>query len=201
MNTKPQTLLFALALTALSGCATMAENREQNGALRSEADAVGVAYREKLNAAKPVLIIGHSLGRPNSAGGVNASVQFQNTSDKTIKYLHVRATAINRVGDPVPSAIDGLATTMLTATGPFAPGYVNDPYERWPNAWYNGTASFMRIETVIVEFMDGARVELTGDALAAVQLRPETNDFAAGFQQKRRITMEKGRLSVQRLDL
>jgi hypothetical protein len=197
----PLLILVTIGLL-FSGCATMAENRAANSALEAEVKTLGVAQNDKVQHARPLLIIGHNVTRPNSADGVGFTLALQNTSRKTIKYLHFTVTAINRVGDAVRSSVGGESTVTLDATGPFAPDFQTDSIGfRWGPAWYNNTIAFGRLDRVVVDYIDGTHETVEGDALAAIQLRPENNVFSAGIQQSRRVFISGGQLAVERLDI
>lgn len=124
-------------------------------------------------------------------------ITFQNCSDKTIKYARFTVTPINRVGDVVGSQIGGESTLTLAATGPFLPNVLPDGSKMWENVWYNNTIAFVRLDKVTLEYMDGSKDELTGAALAAIQIRPENNIFASGIQQSRRVELYGGKLHLR----
>ncbi len=65
-----------------NGCATMAENRQANAALNAEMENIASIHQQKFLTTKPILIIGHNTSRPNSVGGVDMTLTFQNRSGK-----------------------------------------------------------------------------------------------------------------------
>lgn len=75
-------------------------------------------------------------GSPNSAGGVNLYVNFENISNKTFKYVIWEVVPYNAVGDPVGCEIRGRKPFKGRHTGPYKPGKTS-PGGHFENAWYN----------------------------------------------------------------
>jgi len=104
-----------------------------------------------------VAILDVHSGTPNSAGGVNAYINWQNISDKEIKYIAFTVTPYNRVNDIVRSEIGGKTTATLQDTGPFKVNQiVSGSY--WENVWYNSTIDHIVLTGIQVTFMDGSLV-------------------------------------------
>lgn len=49
----------------------------------------------------PITVTAIAQSRPNSAGGVDASLNFTNISDRTFKYVRFNVASFNGVGDRV----------------------------------------------------------------------------------------------------
>lgn len=191
---KANLLLFVLPAILLSGCAQMAVNRAANDALKDEVHQVALAQNAKFATAKPILIVGHNARTPNSAGGVDVSVCFQNTSGKVIKYAYFSVTGFNRVGDEDTCRVRHDSKYKLVATGPFDAAFCGEL--RWECIWYNNTINFARIDSVRIEYMDGTSEEVSGEKLATIQVRPENNIFSSGIQQTRRVFIQGGSVYI-----
>lgn len=103
----------------------------------------------------PILLYMKKVSRPNSVGGVDVEIGFQNLSEKTFKYVFFEVVPYNAVGDIAPSEIGGKVVSNLNFTGPVSP----DDYEyaRWSNVWYNNTITCIEIAGVDILYMDGTR--------------------------------------------
>jgi hypothetical protein len=103
----------------------------------------------------------------NSAGGVEPHATFVNPNPKlVVKYIRLRATAYNAVGDVVSSSIDGTSTAGMYMTGPLS----HDDGERragWEPIWYNHSATCLKIQSVQVEFVGGKKLSFAGNTLRA----------------------------------
>ncbi|WP_371375057.1 hypothetical protein [Sporomusa aerivorans] len=92
---------------------------------------------------------------PNSAGGVDFSVIWQNTSDKVIKYIDFTVVPYNAVNDTVKCTIRRSSESTGRVTGPVNPKQWYGEGYRWSNAWYNNTIVRAELIGVRVEYMDG----------------------------------------------
>jgi hypothetical protein len=133
--------------------------------------------QELLSKGIPIAILSVKSGSPNSAGGVNAYVYWQNISDKEIKYVVFTVTPYNRVNDVAPSEIGNTARTTLRDTGPFKPNSVQSGgfYE---NVWYNHTITHLTLDGIIVTFMDGT--EFVFDSMQINQAYPKQSTQKSG---------------------
>jgi len=159
-------LIVSAAILVLFGCATT-QTRD---------------FQRAQSAGIPVLVNSMRTSYPNSAGGVDAHINFVNSSSKTLKYVLFTATPYNRVGDVAPSEIGHKRTARLRATGPYKPGKGNvgllgDSY--WENVWYNNTIRCMEIEGVEVTFMDGTTKTYEGQELSKVLASNLNNSCSA----------------------
>lgn len=118
----------------------------------------------------------------NSAGGVEPYATFVNPNAKAaIKYIRLRATPYNAVGDVISSSIGSQSTAGMYMTGPLAQ---SDGEKRtgWEPIWYNHSATCLKIESVQVEFVNGKTLSFAGKSLRGA-LSPELqNDCRARKQ-------------------
>lgn len=118
----------------------------------------------------PIAIFNYETSNPNTAGGIDAYVRFQNVSERTIKYVRFTVTPFNRVDDVAFSTIGNRSTTVLRDTGPYAPGErVTNSYFR--NVWYNPTISRFEINSIEVIFMDDSSKIFDQSQIAQMMVR------------------------------
>ena len=115
----------------------------------------------------PIAVLEVRSGSPNSAGGVDAFIPWQNISEKEIKYVVFIVTPYNRVNDVAPSEIGDKSRARLRDMGPYKPGTVvrGGVYE---NVWYNHTIKYLVLNGIEVTFMDNSEVSF--DAAQATQM-------------------------------
>ena len=102
----------------------------------------------------PLAISRLSSTTPNSVGGVDVFIEFKNISNKSFKYITFSFRAYNRVNDPVLCSVRGNSKHSGKITGPIPPSKVQRGI--WDNFWYNSTINYIKVEDVIIEFMDGS---------------------------------------------
>ena len=122
--------------------------------LKKSATGVSDAERQLLlSSGLPLAIFEYSSGNPNSAGGVSVFIDWQNISEKEIKYLTFTVVPYNRVNDIAPSSIGNTIEAHLRATGPFSSNHIqkNTGYR---NVWYNSTISYIKIVGIEIIYMD-----------------------------------------------
>ena len=90
---------------------------------------------------------------PNSAGGVNLNISWENLSKKTIKYIKFGVDPYNRVNDPVACEITGDVRKYCESVGPHDPGATESA--TWENVWYNNTIVRAKIEDITITWMNG----------------------------------------------
>ena len=83
------------------------------------------SFRTQEDVQNILKIVNADIYRIDSAGGVSVDIGWENTSDKTIKYITFEVCAYNAVGDPVRCQIRGYYNKELTHTGPYGPGEKN----------------------------------------------------------------------------
>lgn len=103
--------------------------------------------------------------RPNSAGGVSVEGYYQNTGTKTIKYISLRFTPYNAVGDAVGCSIRNVSNFGVKCTGPINPNESKSFFGE--NLWYNHSITSISFTNAIVQYMDG-----TEEDIAASELSP-----------------------------
>lgn len=100
---------------------------------------------------------------PNSAGGVSVTGSFVNNSSKTIKYISIRFTPYNSVGDAVGCSIKNVSDYGLRCTGPIAP---NATYSFFgENMWYNYSISSVEVTRADIQYMDGTEESILGSQI------------------------------------
>lgn len=144
-------VLLCLCVALLASCATSGEPLAQTFGVvsnristKSEDDPLRIWYL------KP--------SSPNSAGGVDVDAMFTNQSDKMIKYLRVTVVPYNAVMDPVHCHVRGRSSVTLEDVGPWVPNGTD--IGGWENVWYNSTISYLSLERVEIEYMDGTKITL-----------------------------------------
>lgn len=114
-----------------------------------------------------VKILGVETSKPNSAGGVDATVKFKKTdaeTEESIKYLSFWVTPYNAVDDVEYSDIGNKSEAKLRVVGPIETNE-NDS-ATFECIWYNSVIDHAKIVRVEVEYMDGTVVSCSdSDAL------------------------------------
>jgi hypothetical protein len=100
---------------------------------------------------------------PNSAGGVDLHIVWQNTSSKTVKYATFTVQPYNAVGDVVSCSIRDYSEFSGQVTGPVRPGRVYGAGMSWETAWYNPTIVRAQLMKIHIEYTDGSTVDFSGD--------------------------------------
>ena len=113
---------------------------------------------------QPVFVGFLTAEKPDKRGSIDASGQIFNTSHKAYKYVDIRVTATNRVGDVIIRDDDRSSVVKLRFTGPLPPlrtsGIVT-----WPNIWYVQKIACITVFRIDITHMDGNIVPLDGAAL------------------------------------
>lgn len=138
--------------------ASRAAAAEEKARLRSEREE-SRTQEEKLR--QIIRVAAVTTSSPNSAGGVDLSIRWQNRSSKRVKYAWFDVVAYNRVGDPVSCSIRGYSEFTGKVTGPIEPGAWYGEYASWENAWYNYSIVRARLSGVRVEYMDGSTASIS----------------------------------------
>ena len=115
---------------------------------------------------KIITIKAINVGRPNSASGVDFSIQWKNTSNKIIKYIFFEAVPYNAVGDIVNGEISRSSYFRGKITGPIKQKKRKTSY--WSSAWYNRTIKRIEIVKIDIEYSDGSKMELSADEIQKV---------------------------------
>jgi hypothetical protein len=144
MKTSVRTLSFLAVITTLTGCIATAPVEHSGDPTR------------------PVLVVRQGIFSTNSVDGQTYAIEIVNNSDRTIKYLKVKAHAFNRVGDPVADRISGRVEGSGEMVGPLEPGKTNRP--RWL-FWYASTIHCANLTEIAVVWMDGKESKFEGEQL------------------------------------
>lgn len=122
------------------------------------------------------------ISEVNSAGGVEPYATFVNPNPKlVIKYIRLRVTPYNAVGDVISSRIGEQSTAGMYMTGPLTQAD-GEKKTGWEPIWYNHSATCLKIQSVQVEFVNGRTQTFAGRTLRAA-LSPELkNDCRAKAQ-------------------
>lgn len=122
---------------------------------------------EKTKAKELIRIKSISTSKPNSASGVDLSINWTNISDKTIKYITFTVYPVNAVNDIVYSEINSYLQGQFKGkeTGPIKKGEGSKEGYVYSNAWYNNTIVKAILMQVDIEYMDGTTVLLSGSDL------------------------------------
>lgn len=100
---------------------------------------------------------------PNSAGGVSVKGSFTYTGGKTIKYISIRFTPYNRVGDAVGCTTRDISERGLECTGPYESGKSYSFFGE--NMWYNHQITSVRVTGADIQFMDGSEETVSGSEI------------------------------------
>lgn len=129
-----------------------------------------LAERSKVDKARSIIRVSKVYTEnPNSAGGVNFNVIWQNTSDKVIKYCRFTVVPYNAVNDIVACTIRRESEYTGKVTGPVNPGQWNGEGTVWENAWYNNTIIKAKLTGIRIDYMDGTSEKLSGEDVKYVQ--------------------------------
>lgn len=109
----------------------------------------------------------------NSADGVDVRIEWENTSEKTIKYINFCVKPYNAVDDEVYCEISKKSDMWLKKTGPINPGsgsYVSpiasiSSGDIWECVWYNSTVRNLEITEIRIDYTDGTSKYISGDDL------------------------------------
>lgn len=105
---------------------------------------------------------------PDYAGGYELHINYENKSDKVIKYFDFGVTFYNAVGDPISSwQIDKVE--YCRDTGPIEPGGGQSGSSIYWGKYYDAPIDHPEIVQVSVEYMDGTTWVLTKDEISYVQ--------------------------------
>lgn len=100
------------------------------------------------------------LDSPNTAAGCDYILRYTNTGKKTIKYLNWSGTTYNDVHDKVYCTIRHTCSFNGKDTGPVEPGQTSGGV--WEAIIYNWSATELRLNTIVITYMDGSSVSIPG---------------------------------------
>ena len=94
---------------------------------------------------------------------------FENKSDKVIKYVNFGFTLYNAVGDTAPCEIEGRSYFRCYSTGPFAKGEGLSGYGWYYGKYYNYDIKYAELDSLSIEYMDGTTYSFTSAQVEYVQ--------------------------------
>lgn len=97
---------------------------------------------------------------PNSAGGVDLHIVWQNKSEKTVKYAYFTVEPYNAVGDVVSCTIRWTSEFRGKVTGPIELNAWEGENTYWECAWYNSTITKVKLLQIDIEYMDGTTASM-----------------------------------------
>lgn len=106
--------------------------------------------------------------KPNSSGGVDFNIIWQNKCNKTIKYASFKVVPYNAVGDIVYCTIRNNSTHNAQVTGPIKENKWSGYGTVWTNAWYNNSIKEIKIAGVKIDYIDGTTKSLNNDDIQYV---------------------------------
>lgn len=109
------------------------------------------------------------LSEFDSVGGIDVLINYTNNSEKVIKYATFGVQFYNSVGDVVTCEIKKDRINYCEDIGPYAKGEgLNNTNWRW-GKFYNWNIAYVKLVSLEIEYMDGSKVNLTGEELEYVQ--------------------------------
>src|SRR6056297_3222117 len=165
-------LFFVVSCTSYSKV-----NHAENRKLKEKE--INQKIEKAYNKGLPILITEISSHRPNSAGGVDVTIDFINTVGlKPIKYAIFTVIPYNRVGDVVSSTIGRHKSQKLKITGPikyaaFSVDWLGQDvngagHGTWENVWYNHSISCIEIIRIKIIYMDGKTTDIAGKGIKSL---------------------------------
>lgn len=108
--------------------------------------------------------------RPNSAGGVDLYINWENLSDKIIKYVYFTVSPYNSVNDIVKCTIRNYSSFTAQDDGPYSKGQgLKGTRYYWENAWYNYSIKGVKLENVKILYMDGTSLDISEKYINYIQ--------------------------------
>ena len=108
-----------------------------------------------------ILLTKTTLNYPNSAGGVDVSIDYINLSDKAIKYAVFCVEPYNRVNDIQKCEITQESMSRLQSVGSVNPNGSSSCF--WGNVWWNYSIVNWRLCAIEIEYMDGTKKIINRD--------------------------------------
>lgn len=121
-------------------------------------------YEEKISSIPALPIFINSFNTENDVlDAVNAYITFENTSNKTIKYVDFELIPYNRVDDITYSTLDGDSTKTVQVVDYIKP---NSRYKaKWNAVWYNSSIAYMKINSIRITYTDNSVEKITNEKL------------------------------------
>ena len=162
---KPLIIIGTAAI--LCSCSSKQERQAERALKVQEANAIV----SKISKISPVIVSYFGISEPNSAGGVDVTIRYQNISGEVLKYVRFDFEGYNAVGDLQKSSVGDTITQTGKDTGPIKP--LNDiveltervasydvdvPGGTFENMWYNSTVNCAILTSIRVEKMNGETI-------------------------------------------
>lgn len=122
--------------------------------------------KERVKQGMPIEIAYLDTNTPNSAGGTNLEFRLKNISTKRIKYISVTGYPINAVEDKCVCTIRGYSQCTRKGVGPIEPNEYAS--YTWENTWYNRTIDKYIPTSIIIQYMSGGSVTISGSKLKSI---------------------------------
>ena len=134
----------------------------------------------------PIIVSKMSSSLPNSAGGVNVSINAMNVSHKTIKYITYEVVFRNSVSDIVRCTLRRESTFRILYTGPLE--HRKSSVGNWSNIIYNNSVRSIEIISAHIEYMDNTSITIKTEDVPFIdmeiisrQKRNETLGYTLGI--------------------
>lgn len=112
------------------------------------------------NKPKSPITISNWTWERDYAGGVEWNFQFNNNTNKVVKYITMEWNCYNAVGDLVYDEITGKCSHGVKFTGPLEVGQTSDLLCN-TNLFYNYSYQSSKLTKLTVEFMDGTIIYIS----------------------------------------
>lgn len=121
-------------------------------------------YEEKISSIPSLPIFINSFKTENDVlDAVNAYITFENTSNKTIKYVDFEIIPYNRVDDITYSTLDRVSMKTVQVVDYVKP---NSRYQaKWNAVWYNNSIAYMKINSIKITYTDNSVEKITNEKL------------------------------------
>lgn len=129
-------------------------------------DEIEKTKRERVRQGMPIEIAYLYTESPNSAGGTTLEFKLKNISTKRIKYISVTGYPINAVDDKCVCTIRGYSQCTRKGVGPIEPGEY--AIYTWENTWYNHTINKYIPTSILIQYMDGSSLTVSGSKLKSI---------------------------------
>lgn len=148
--------------------------------IQAEEDRIHTEWYESLttsakNASKKISIDSFFLGAPNTASGCDLTFHYTNKSpNKTIKYLYLSCSFYNAVNDIVSCTARHKRIFDGVDTGPVHPGEKSGGI--WDCVIYNWSAKLAKIESILIEYLDGTSTSISASDVNLLLTSPSNNN-------------------------
>ncbi|MCL2081342.1 MAG: hypothetical protein FWH16_04510 [Oscillospiraceae bacterium] len=97
------------------------------------------------------------LGEPNFELARSLVIYWRNITEREIAHIYFKAMAYDSGGKPASCTVRGMPEALLEQKNIFKPNPEGDVYRTyWPNVWYGENIEYVRIESVIIYYDNGA---------------------------------------------